>query len=273
MPDPNAKPLYADRLVFPDKPGFDPAPYFDESTLDLYKFPLTRCRDPESVGEPPPVQLRAAPGEKVKLLRKLAESGLLVPIPEGAYYDKFRSGLFGVPKDAVRDRMVLDGRPGNMLDRGQTKWCHAMANASALCGLHLQPDEVLVCGGADLKDFFYQFVVEDERCARNVLRGNLTISEAKLVFGPGFTWPCSSVAIGLSSLAMGDTCAVEYAQCAHLSVMLQHGVCDISHLLTLRGSIPRGGFQVGIIVDDLILLEKVLRSSFGFWVGVLQQLR
>ena len=259
--EPNAKPLVADRLTFPPGPRFDPRPFFDHSTLDLYEFPLSHGRKLDEVGPPPPVQVRASPQGRIQLYQKLAKAGLLKPVPEGAYLDLYRNGLFSVPKDADRDRMVLDGRPANMVDRGQHKWCQTMASAASLAGLFIEDDKVLVCGGEDLRDYFYQFVVNEERTARNVLQGSLSLEEARQVFGSDFEWPSSRVAVGLSSLAMGDTCAVEYAQCSHVGLLLQGKALHVKELLTLHGSIPRGLLQVGIIVDDLVVLEQVLRSE------------
>lgn len=259
--EPTARPLVAARLTFPPAPRFDPRPYFDHSTQDLYEFPLSHGRKVEEIGRPPAVQVRASPQGRIELYRKLAQSGLLKPVPDGTYLDLYRNGLFSVPKDAERDRMVLDGRPANMVDRGQHKWCQAMASAATLGGLHIEDDKVLVCGGEDLRDYFYQFVVNEERTARNVLQGSLSLQEAKQVFGPGFEWPSERVAVGLSSLAMGDTCAVEYAQCSHVGLMLQGKALRVKELLTLHGSVPRGLLQIGIIVDDLVVLEQVLRAE------------
>ena len=259
--EPTARPLVAARLTFPPAPRFDPRPYFDHSTQDLYEFPLSHGRKLEEIGKPPAVQVRASPQGRIQLYQKLAQSGLLKPVPEGTYLDLYRNGLFSVPKDAERDRMVLDGRPANMVDRGQHKWCQAMVSAAALGGLHIEDDKVLVCGGEDLRDYFYQFVVNEERTARNVLQGSLSLKEAKQVFGTKFEWPAERVAVGLSSLAMGDTCAVEYAQCSHLGLLLQGKALRVKELLTLHGSVPRGLLQIGIIVDDLVVLEQVLRTE------------
>lgn len=80
------------------------------------------------------------------------------------------------------------------------------------------------------------------RTNRNVLQGSLTLDEAKYVFGPEFTWHFPKVTVGLSSLAMGDfchCCAVEFAQCSHLGLLLQHGVSKVAELLSLSGAIPR----------------------------------
>jgi len=99
-----------------------------------------------------------------------------------------------------------------MVDRGQSKWCAAMASASALSSLCAGPQHVLVCDGEGLKDYFFRLVVNEERTAGNVLSAELTLAEAELVFGQTLISVSGKIAVGLSSLAMGDTCAGEYAQ-------------------------------------------------------------
>ena len=45
--------------------------------------------------------------------------------------------------------------------------------------------------------------------------------------------------------------------------MLACGGASLEELLTLRGPVPRGLLSVGIVIDDLVLLEKVLSSSLA----------
>ena len=260
----SAKPLVADRLHFPAAPSFDPLPYFDESTASRYEKPRTLGWSPSEVEEAPPVvQVRADRSNKMKLFKKLAESGRLQMIPHDSFHSRYRSGMFSVVKDQHRDRLILDGRPANLLDRAQTKWCRGMAAASALGHIFLAADRDLVINGEDLKDFFYQFAVNGERTCRNALACDLSVREAEHIFGsvPRSLVHKGRVYVGFSSLAMGDVCAVEYAQCAHLSLLLQKSVCRQKELLTLRGSVPRGLLQVGVIVDDLIILEQMVRGE------------
>ena len=101
----------------------------------------------------------------------------------------------------------------------------------------------------------------DERKSRNVLAGTITIDEAREVFGSSFEWPHSQVHVGLTTLAMGDLMAVEFAQCSHTSLCLRHGVAKVEEMLSLHGSVPRGLLSVRIVVDDLVILEQVLRGS------------
>ena len=61
-------------------------------------------------------------------------------------------------------------------------------------------------------------------------------------------------------MAMGDANAVSFGQAAHLGLMLDAGVADWESLLCLRGRIPRSPSLLGIVIDDLVLLEKVVRG-------------
>lgn len=95
-----------------------------------------------------------------------------------------------------------------------------------------------------------------------MLAGCLTIEKARQVFGTHFEWSIADVHVGLSSLAVGNLAAVEFAQCSHLGIMLQYGVAAAKEIITMHGAIPRGLLQVGIIVDDLVVLEQVLKAGF-----------
>ena len=256
-----AKPLIAQRLQFPEAPRFDPHPFFDESTALRYDSPLSDGFTPDEIDAiPPQVRVLASRGERVKIYQKMAASSMIELVDPSRFYRDFRSGLFGVVKDGLRDRMVLDGRPANLLDRGQSKWVKAMANPAVLAQLFIRPERVLLTSGEDLKDFFYQFSVNKERTARNTLADELSAHEVEMIFGKR---PTSSgpFYIGLSSLAMGDLCACEFAQCSHIGLCLQNQVCKVGELLTLKGSVPRGLLQVGLVIDDLVIFEQVLRGQ------------
>ena len=169
-----AKPLVSSRLTLPDKPMFDPLPFFDDGTADLYKYPISHGRCEDEVGDPPPVQVRASKEEKIKLYKRMASAGMLKLVDASAVRLKHKSGLFSVHKDGSRDRMIMDSRPANMADRSQTLWVGAMANASTLSQLCIADDFVLQMTGEDLKDYFYQFKINEERTARNCLHDELT---------------------------------------------------------------------------------------------------
>ena len=264
-----AKPVVADRLVFPGPPSFDPQEYLDEHTASLYNDPLSHAASPDSLMAPvPKVRVHADAANLVGLYKKLADSGRLQPVPSSCRRGPFVSGLFAVCKDLHRDRLILDARPPNLLERQQGRWTAAMASPSLLTDLTLADNEDLICSGEDLKDFFYQFRTTDVRTQRNILAEPLTLEQAAEVFGPQFHWHEPEVYVGLSTLAMGDTHACEFAQSSHLSICRRFGVMHDSELLTLRGYLPRSPLCIGIIIDDLVVLEKILRRADGAYEQV-----
>eukprot|EP00435_Cladocopium_sp_Y103_P027124 s2178_g6.t1 len=258
----SAKPLIATRLKFPGPPQFDPVPFFDEETARRFSFPLQLAKNYEEFeGEVPKVRVFADRYNRVELYRKLAESGRLLPVPAAMRRGPFFSGMFAVPKNMEKDRLVLDGRPANALEAPQNLWCATMASPMALAMMYLSPGRVLLSSGEDLRDYFYQFKVPFERCARNMLSDPVSLEEARYIFGEKFSSPDAEIWVGLNSLAMGDSMASEFAQGSHTGLMLQHGVAEVHQLLSLYNPLPRGLQHVGIIIDDLVVLEQVLLAE------------
>jgi len=253
-----AKPIEADRLQFGPPPAFDPLPYMDNKTAAMYLDPgLFHRPEPEP---PPKVTVRAAMSEKLRLYEKLAATGRLRLLDLSEVEELYSSGLFAVVKDLERDRLIMDSRPANSREIGLNHWCGSLANASMLGQICLAEGEELCMSGEDVKDFFYQFVVSRKRAARNSLVGKLTSAELKHLF-PSLEIPREGGYVGLSTMAMGDLCAVEFAQSSHLGVVLQCGGIHPCELLRLRSPMPRGPFMGGIVIDDLVLLERVMRSN------------
>jgi hypothetical protein len=62
-------------------------------------------------------------------------------------------------------------------------------------------------------------------------------------------------------MAMGDTCAVELAQTAHIGILRQMGLLREENLLAMNLPVPRGPSMIGIVIDDLITLEKIVKGA------------
>ena len=260
-----AKDIQAERVELPPPPGFNPVPLLDSDTRAVYERPIQTGRILGLDDHPPVVHIRATAENKLELLRKLRMTGRLQPLHKGSVRKAHLSGLFAVPKSLTRDRLILDARPANIADAALNYWCKTMASASVLPDIVLQDHECLAASGEDLRDFFYQFQVGEERTRRNALADPLSLAEARYVFGDDAIpsdWE-APIFCGLSTLAMGDQNACEFAQCSHLAMMLEAEVLTVSEMLSMQGDIPRGLLGVGIIIDDLVLLEKLLRSSLS----------
>ena len=170
-------------------------------------------------------------------------------------------GLFIVLKNSRLDRLILDARPPNLLEQGKSFWCGSMGSINGLGDIRLNSNEALCCSGLDLKDFFYQFLVSDQRVLRNALAGSITFAEAKEVFGEDFDGEGPNVRVALATLAMGDLLACEFSQSAHLSLCLKYGVMQPGELLTIRTPVPRSSVIAGVIIDDLIVMERLLHEE------------
>ena len=265
-PDVAALPITADRVKLPARPEFDPVPYMDRTTKEFYLEPLSHARVPEpGVDKPPFVKILADSTEKLQLLRALARSGRLQPLssvpPERVAWG---AGLFCVAKSETKDRLILDARPANELEDFPGRWVHTLASAACLGGIVLKEGQTLLLAGTDLVDCFYQFRVSSQRATRNLLACTLTPAEAAFVFecpASDFGAPGSDVYCGLSSLAMGDSSACEFAQCSHLGVLLQGRALQVGELMVQAQAPPRGLLSVGLVIDDLIILQLCLTDQ------------
>ena len=255
-----AKEIEADRITMPPPPSFDPLPYMDKHTAHVFEHPLEhRMAEPR---EPAPARscVMASRRNKLELYRTLARTGRLGILEPHECSSGISSGLFSVIKDLERDRLILDGRGANVYETPLHTWTKGLACADKVCQIYLPPGCELRASGRDLRDFFYQFVVSRERMVRNCLAGTLNKEELQYVFGdiPGLP---SKARVGLSTLAMGDCSACEYAQCSHLGVLRAANVFSVEELISLATPVPRTPCMVGVIIDDLIVLEEVLATA------------
>ena len=254
-----AKQIEADRIHFVGTPKFDPMPFFDHATAKAYAHPLqSACTDFDEM--PPKVSVHATNLERNKLYQKMADGHRLAPVSDDAVDRGLFSGLFAVPKDMKKDRLILDARPPNMAENILHAWTSTMSSATCLRGIELAPDETLIFSGRDIRDFFYQFRVTGERSRRNVLAGRLTAEDLSFIFRRPFS---SGGYVGLQTMAMGDCNAVEFAQGSHVQLILDCGGAELREMMQMHQPAPRGLLSVGIVIDDLVCFEKILTSSLN----------
>ena len=217
-------------------------------------------RDPITSNTPRPPRLRVhCPlHEKIRLFELLDSTDRLRLHTAEEVTPLYGSGLFAVGKSLEKDRMILDSRGANLLERPPNRWIRALAAGELLTRLVLQAEEKILCSGNDLKDFYYFFKATNSRSRRNVLVGGLrphSVSHLK-AFRPELL-NSSVIFGGLATLAMGDTQAVELAQSCHLGVALQHGIITEENLMSLAKPPPRSSSSVGLVIDDFVVVSKV----------------
>ena len=209
----------------------------------------------------PTVQVRV-PRSKVWGLLELFDAGGRLGLHSLSEIDFGRCcGLFTVPKDGLRDRLVLDARPGNAFEDPDVEWTRSLGSLSQLHFLFLERGEQLLIHAEDLRDFYHLFRVNGERSRRNCLKLLVRPSECEglAAFSPELAseeWLVPS----LCTLAMGDTSAVGLAQCAHLGLVLSIRAVDLACFISLEGRPPRHGPVCGLMIDDFLVLDRAPRS-------------
>lgn len=243
------------RLTFVGFPDFDPSPYLDPRGRAVFQDPLSCRMDAADYKGPPPPRLRvhASDSQRLRLFELLDASNRLGAHRLEEIEAGFGSGLFAVVKDMSIDRLILDSRGANLLERPAQRWIRTLATGDALVKLLLEDHHVARSSGNDLRDFYYLFRVSERRSARNYLSGvldarrlsHLRALEQK-VFKDG------KVVVSLRTLAMGDTWAVELAQTAHLSLALNSRTAARDGLICLGRPLPRGSTLTGLVIDDYV---------------------
>lgn len=259
-----AKQIEADRLEFRGEPNFNPSPFLDSHGQAIFERPLSCALHPLECPCPiPQVKVHALEREKWRLLEKLDASGRLGVVRASEVLPGFQAGLFCVPKDAERDRLIFDSRPFNCLEQPPRRWIGSMAAASCLLDMQLPEEAVCLTWGTDLREFYYSFSVTRERTIRNSLLITARPWQIRRFrcYSPELENESQPLYLCLQTLAMGDSCAVELAQTAHIGILIQHGLLEEANLMFMNSALPRNPSLLGVVIDDLILFEQVLQQD------------
>lgn len=258
-----AKAVEPHRLRFWKTPTFDPLPFLDPANQQSYEFPLDGAADPEESNfVPPKVKVRIAKKDKVKFLELLDSSNRLRLVPESSVRKRHLNGVFTVPKDQDRDRMVLDARPPNGLESSEARWVRSLASTQQLQHFFISEGEQVMLFAEDLREFYHAFRISSQRCLRNSLA--MTVSPEEVAhlhcFEPWMRG-VSQLHPSLFTMAMGDTNAVAYGQASHLGVILQSQALELRDFISLTGRPGRKSFLGGLMIDDLVLLQRCLPTE------------
>ena len=212
--------------------------------------------------ELPQVKVRATPQNKQLLLETLDRSGRLALMPADLIEPGFENGLFAIPKDAEKDRMVLDARRANSREEAEKRWIYSLASVVQLQHLFLEDDEDMVLHAEDLREYYHAFRISRNRVVRNALKMAVRPSQVSHLtcFQKEFHQyklliPC------LSTLAMGDLNAVAFGQAAHLAVLLLGSSLRLEDFLSLKTRPTRKKIRAGLMIDDFVLFEVVAKSE------------
>ena len=218
-----AKQVEPDRLKFWDVPSFNPGPFMDFDNLQKFLTPLDFA-EVADIDEyrPPRVSVRCRGSDVVSFLELLDSSQRLALVPKDKVRMDFRNGAFSIPKDAARDRMVLDARLPNLLETNEDPWIQSLGSLSQFNHYFLKPHEQAHLYAEDLREYYHAFLISDHNAFKLQVEPwqvqHLKCFNSSLK-GRGPLIPC------LKTMAMGDLNAVSFGQVAHLSVLLSLANC------------------------------------------------
>ena len=256
-----AKAVEPDRLRFWKTPTFDPTAFLDPANRKTYTSPLSSAEIPEeSSFVPPKVKVRILRQNRVKFLELLDSSQRLQLVPEKDVRRGYLNGVFTVPKDQERDRMVLDARPPNGLEESETRWIRSLASTQQLQHFFTKPGEQVMLFAVDLREFYHAFKISKQRVLRNALEMPVRPAEVQLL-GCFEEWMHQHDCLypALNTMAMGDCNAVAYGQASHLGVILQSQAVELGDFITLTGRPGRKSFVGGLMIDDWCFYSAVLQ--------------
>ena len=258
-----AKDVEPERYHFYGRPSFDAQRFLDEENRAKYLCPLAFAQEVDAEDPSlPKVKVRGSRENKMKLLEKLDSSGRLRLLPASKIAGGFENGLFSIPKDAEKDRMVLDARRPNSRETAEKRWIQTLGAVGQLLHVFLSPTEVLLLHAEDLKDFYHCFQVSSERTARNALKmvitpeqvAHLDCFEEKMRREEQLV-PC------LATLAMGGLNAVAFGQTSHLAVILRTRELKLADFLGLKMRPSRKKIRAGLMIDDFVVFETIQRQE------------
>ena len=118
-------------------------------------------------------------------------------------------GLFGVPKDATFDRLILNPQVVNGRMKSFSHYTKELAPGSLFTLIRLSPELTLRINADDLAEMYYTIKVPDTRAKRNsigVIFAASELSHLSCFNSSKHHGPC---VVALGALAMGDSWAVE----------------------------------------------------------------
>lgn len=258
-----AKKVEPERLKFWQTPSFDARPFLDYDNQQTFEFPQLHADRPDPERDTiPRVSVRCSGEAQMAFLELLDQTGRLSLVPPSEVNMDYRNGVFAIPKDESRDRMVLDARPPNLLERSEKRWIKSLGSMAQFSHIFLQPEEEVRLFAEDLREFYHAFIISRERQRRNALK--LQVSPSSVAHLSCFRdhlrrhpmlIPC------LNTMAMGDLNAVSYGQTSHLAVLLSTDVIHLADFLALKLTPPRAGLVAGLMIDDFLIVDRRKRGE------------
>ena len=250
-----AKHVHPDRMSLPSKAGIiDPKEFLKDDQLEAFTSMLTQVPHNVTPAQPTVGCFKVAPEHLHSVNHKLLSSGVATLIPESmALRDSdnniISGGLFAVDHKKESDRIILDRRPFNELER-RLVWAR-LPHGSLLTQLILPKGFSIRGSGDDLSNYFYLLQHLPEWLPRNAI--------GKPFDGTGYEAyggvSGQKYMLSFKVIAMGDLNAVDIAQQVHFEI-LRDGLCmQPGECIEFKQPLPASHTLEGLYIDDHIVTQ------------------
>ena len=251
-----AKNVRPERMSLPQKAGIiSPEQFLKGEHLKAFQeMPSTV---PHNLAPPKPTKgcFRVEPDDLVAVNHKLLESGVATLLPESlALRDSegriISGGLFAVDHKADSDRIILDRRPFNELER-RLVWAR-LPHGSLLTQLIVPKGFSIRGSGDDLSNYFYLLQHNQQWLPRNAVGQCFDGEDYYEAYGGK---KGESYILSFRVVAMGDLNAVDIAQQVHFEI-LQDGLCmQPGERIEFKQPLPASHTLEGLYIDDHIVTQ------------------
>ena len=163
------------------------------------------------------------------------------------------AGLFAVPHKPGRERLIVDRRPGNQLEKNLSpKWLW-LPHSTQLGEIVLDKHEMLRGSCDDLECWFYQIGHEEEWALRQAV-GRRQKGEDWAAYG---AQAGRHYRLAISVVAMGDHNGCAFAQAVHEWILEQGGLMKPEQVMRYGRPPPLGSLWEGTYIDDHLLVQRL----------------
>ena len=259
----NAKPVKPERMSLPEKAGIlDPRHFLKGSNLEVFENFASRV--PHDIPPPKPTKavVKVDPSDLPKVYRKLIEAGVATLIPTSmALRDKegniVSGGLFAVAHKEATDRIILDRRPQNELEKRVIM--AKLPHGSLFTQLIIPKSCSIRASGDDLSNYFYLLKHHEEWLGRNTVGKPV---KGSMFADLGFN-PEEEYILSFRVIAMGDCNAVDLAQETHLQILQDAGCMRPEEVVSFRNKLPAKLTWEGLYIDDHVVTQIVHKRKYG----------
>ena len=250
-----AKNVSPSRMSLPDKAGIiDPCKFLKGEKLKTFKN-MTQLV-PMDFTPVQPVQgcFKVQEQDILQVYRRLLVSGVAALLPEelgvkDCQGNTITGGLFAVDHKPESDRIILDRRPFNEIER-RLVWAK-LPHGCLLTQLIVPKGWSVRGSGDDLSNYFYLLKQNDDWLPRNVV--------GKSFDGQGFEdfggKAGQKYLLSFRVVAMGDLNAVDIAQQVHLEILRDCNCMQPGEVLAFKSPLPASHCYEGLYIDDHVVVQ------------------